>query len=321
MLTVIGEALIDLVDSGDHVTFIAHPGGSPLNVAVGLARLGHPTALMARLAADGFGRVLREHAERDGVDLRGAPEATEPTTLAVVSLDERGRASYDFYLDGTADWQWTAEELAAVPDDTSILHAGSLATWTPPGDAVIAALMGHWHDDRRGLVSYDPNVRPRIIGTPERGRPLIESCVRRAHVAKASEDDLNWLYPGRDLDCVAEDWLALGPDLVLITRGPAGATAYPREQAPVHRPAPAIELVDTVGAGDAFTAGLLGALADLAITDRAGLQALGADATRLGAAVDDATLVAAITCERAGANPPTRSELAERRVNRGERAQ
>lgn len=313
MLTVIGEALIDLVDSGDHVTFTAHPGGSPLNVAVGLARLGHRTALMARLATDGFGRVLRDHAERDGIQLNGAPEATEPTTLAVVSLDEHGRASYDFYLDGTADWQWTTAELAAVPADTTILHTGSLATWTPPGDSLIGALMAQWHDDGRGLVSYDPNVRPRLIGSPERGRPLIESCVRRAHVVKVSEDDLSWLYPGRDLDCVAGDWRDLGPDLVVITRGPAGATGYPGGEPPVHRPAPAIELVDTVGAGDAFMAGLLGAFADAGVRDRAGLQAVYSDAARLGAAIDDATLVAAMTCERAGADPPTQAELAARR--------
>ncbi|HEU5334023.1 MAG TPA: PfkB family carbohydrate kinase [Actinocrinis sp.] len=120
LLTVLGEAVIDLVPHGEPGGYRARPCGSPFNVAVGLARLGHRTALMARLADNAFGRQLRAYGAREGLDLTPAPHAAEPTTLAVISLDEQARAEYDFYLDGTADWQWTAAEAARVPADTAV---------------------------------------------------------------------------------------------------------------------------------------------------------------------------------------------------------
>jgi fructokinase len=121
-ITVIGEAIIDLVPGDQPGTFHAVPGGSPYNVAIGLARLGHDVALMARLADTAFGRILRDHARAEGIDLHAAPRAAEPSTLAVVSLDASARASYDFYLDGTADWHWTAEETGRAPEGTAVLH-------------------------------------------------------------------------------------------------------------------------------------------------------------------------------------------------------
>ena len=310
MLTVIGEALVDLVDSGDHRTFVAHPGGSPLNVAVGLARLEHPTALLARLATDAFGRILRSHAQDNGLDLAAAPRAVEPSTLAVVSLDEQRRASYDFYLDATADWQWTAAELAAIPADATLVHTGSLASWTPPGDARIADAVAALHAAGRVLISYDPNVRPRLIGTPERGRQLVERFVATAHVVKASDEDVGWLYPGATFDRVAADWLGLGARLIVITKGPGGASAYRGGRRPVHRPTPPIELVDTVGAGDALMSGLLSSLVRVGVTEPGALPDL--DDEVIVRVVNRAIMAAAITCERAGANPPTAAELAGR---------
>jgi len=310
VLTIIGEALVDLVDSGDLETFTAHPGGSPLNVAVGLARLDHDASMMARLSSDTFGRVLRRHAERNRVDLRASAAATEPTTLAVVSLDEEGRASYDFYLDATADWQWSAEELARLPEQTTILHTGSLGSWTPPGSDLIAALVRRVRAAGRIILSYDPNVRPRLLGTPERGQALVERSVAAAHVVKASDEDLSWLYPDKWPATVAADWLNLGAALVVVTQGPQGATAYTDHTHPVQRAAPVITLVDTVGAGDAFTSGLLSALDDMRI-DASGLAAL--REAELAEIVDHAILVSALTCERAGADPPTRAQVAEAR--------
>ena len=148
-VTVIGEAIIDLVPGDQPRTFQAVPGGSPYNVAVGLARLGHRTTLMARLADTAFGRILRDHAEAEGIDLGAAPHAAEPSTLAVVSLDASAQASYDFYLNGTADWQWTAEETGRAPERTAVLHFGSLASWTPPGDARIIELAERMRRPRR----------------------------------------------------------------------------------------------------------------------------------------------------------------------------
>jgi len=303
VVTVIGEALVDLVDSGDQQTFTAHLSGSPLNVAVGLARLGRPTQLLARFSTDTFGRRLRGFAERNGVGLDAAVDAPQPSTLAVVNLDGQGKAGYDFYLDGSADWQWTPAELA-VPPDTRILHTGSLAAWLPPGDAhVIAAMQAS-----PALVSYDPNVRPSLLGTPQRARPLIEQAVAAAQLVKASDDDLGWLYPGESLDAVAARWLDLGPDAVVITRGAHGAVGFRPGTVPIERPGRPVEVVDTIGAGDAFTSGLLSALAAAGVHDAAALAA--AD---LETALDEAILVAALTCERAGAEPPTAAELAARR--------
>jgi fructokinase len=305
MLTVIGEALVDLVDSGDQRTFTAHLSGSPLNVAVGLARLGQPTELLARFSRDTFGRRLRDFAARNGVGLGGAVDAPEPSTLAVVNLDEDRKARYDFYLDGSADWQWRPDELV-VPDGTAILHAGSLASWTPPGAEHVLTTLRRARTTR--LVSYDPNVRPALLGTPARARPLVETAVAAAHLVKASDDDTAWLYPDDRPTDTARRWLDLGAIAVVITRGAHGAVGFRHGVDPIEQPARPVRLVDTIGAGDAFTSGLLDALARAGVHDSPSLAA--AD---LGAALEEAVLVAALTCERAGADPPTAAELARAR--------
>ena len=302
VLTVIGEALVDLVP-GDHPGhYQARPGGSPLNVAVGLARLGHRTALMARLADDTFGRQLRAYAVAEGLDLAQAPHAAEPATLAVIGLDSSARASYDFRAAGTADWQWTDAELARVPPDTSVLHVGSLASWTSPGDLRVHAAAAALRREGTVVVSYDPNVRPDLLGEPARARPLIERFASAAHIVKASRDDIDWLYPGAGLEQVSDRLLDLGALLVVITDGPRGAHLYRAGHSPVSCPGLRVKVADTIGAGDAFTAGLLGGLS------RRGLQAPG-DLLRwpsepLAATVGEAVLISALTCERVGADPP-----------------
>jgi fructokinase len=306
-ITVIGEALIDLVPGAEPRSFIASPGGSPYNVAIGLARLGVQTHLMARLADNAFGRILRERADDEGVDLESAPLAVEPTTLAVVTLDVHARASYDFYLDGTADWQWTAEEADRFPEQTAVLHFGSIASWTPPGDQHILDLANRMRGRGDVLVSYDPNVRPRLLAERETGREAVERGVRLAHLAKASEEDVAWLYPARPVADVARRWLRLGATVVVITDGANGADVFTAGGPATHRPAPAVAVADTVGAGDAFTAGMLASLV------RRGLHAPAALARcpteTLADVIDDAITVAALTCERAGANPPTLAEF------------
>jgi fructokinase len=294
--------LIDLVDSGDQRTFTAHLSGSPLNVAVGLARLGQPTQFLARFSQDTFGRRLRDFAERNGVGLTGAVDAPQPSTLAVVNLDEHRKAHYDFYLDGSVDWQWRPDELV-VPDGTAILHAGSLTSWTPPGAEHVVATLRRTRP--AALVSYDPNVRPALLGTPARARPLIEAAVATADLVKASDDDIAWLYPGDRPGDTARRWLGLGATAVVITRGASGAVGFRRGADPLERPVRPVQLVDTIGAGDAFTSGLLDALARAGVRDPASLAAVD-----LGAALDEAILVAALTCERAGADPPTAAEIA-----------
>ena len=307
LVTVIGEALIDLVPEARPGDYKAHPGGSPFNVAIALARLGHRAALMARLGDHGFGRLLRDTAAGEGIDLRAAARAAEPATLAVVALEGPGHASYEFYVEGTADWQWTIAELRRRPVETKVLHFGSIASWTPPGSKRIDQLIREARARNGVLVSYDPNVRPTLLAAPSRGRQLIERSVGRAHLVKASREDLEWLYPSRSLDDIGAAWNELGPALVVVTDGADGAVAYRAESGPLRRPGRHVQVVDTIGAGDAFTAGLLAGLVrrDLHAPER--LSAISGDV--LGDVLDEAVLISSMTCERAGADPPRLAEL------------
>jgi fructokinase len=308
MLTALGEAIIDLVAEGDR-RFIAHPGGSPLNVAVGLGRLGQPVSLAARLSRDPFGQLFRAHLADSGVDPRHIVDATEPSTLSVATLDADGVARYDFWTAGTSDWQWTEAELAGVvDDDPDALHTGSLALELEPGAGRIVDLLGRLAAGGRTTISYDPNVRMAKLGPVEAGRAAVERVLGLAHLVKVSAEDLAWLYPGEEPVVVATRWSAAGPELVVVTLGADGAVGLGPDRRAVHRDAPPIDLVDTLGAGDAFSAGLLGALAERGALGRGAAGLAGVD---LPAVLDRACLVAALTCARPGADPPTLAEVAE----------
>jgi fructokinase len=304
---VIGEALVDLVPEGPPGVYRAHPGGSPFNVAVALSRLQNDTSLMARMGDHGFGRTLREAAAAEGVDLDAAPDAPEPATLAVVSLDGEGHASYEFYLDGTADWQWSVTELSRLRADAEVLHFGSIAAWTTPATDRIDAFVRDVRATRKALVSYDPNVRPSVIGARGRARELVERSVGAAHVVKASREDLEWLYPGRGVDETAAQWHGLGAPLLVVTDGDRGATAHRAHSEPLHQPGRTVALVDTIGAGDAFTAGMLNGLLRRGLHTPAAVAEL-SDAA-LAEVLGEAVLISSITCERAGADPPRLDEL------------
>jgi fructokinase len=308
-IVVIGEALIDLVETGDDEPRLARPGGSPYNVALGLARLGRPVAFAGRLSRDPLGRVLRNHAARSGVDLALAIDAYEPSTVALVELGADGSATYRFGVGGTADFGWTAVELAGIPDDTGVVHFGSLASWLPPGDAAIADRVAQLRG-RGATVSYDPNVRPRLQPDRTAARAQVERSVALAHLVKTSAEDLGYLYPDTARAEVVRSWLASGPVAVVVTDGAAGATAHTAGGA-FACPAPRVDVVDTVGAGDAFTSGLLDALAEESTLTPDGLTG-----ARWPAVLDEAALVAALTCARAGANPPRRAELDAARAGR-----
>ncbi len=308
-IAVIGEALIDVVEGGDDEPRLAHPGGSPYNVALGLARLERRACFVGRLSADPLGTILRNHALRSGVDLTFAVDAHEPSTVALVELDPSGAAQYRFGVDGTADFRWTAAELARIPDDVAAVHFGSLASWLPPGDGAIAARVA----ELRALgaaVTYDPNVRPHLQPDAAAARTQVEAAVRLAHLVKTSDEDLAYLHPGTPVEDVARAWLALGPDAVVVTRGRDGSTAFTSDAA-VARPPRPVEVVDTVGAGDAFMSGLLDALSGRGLLTPAAL----AGAVPWADVLDDAALVAAITCSRAGANPPRQGERDDLRAS------
>jgi fructokinase len=308
-ITVVGEALIDLVPAQQDGFFEAAPGGSPANVAIGLARLEVPVRLAARISDDLFGRRLRAHLADNGVDLSYAVRALEPASLAVVSLSPQGGPEYDFRVDGTADWQWTPAELAGIPDERVLaLHTGSLAAALMPGADAIEQLVERAR--ATATISYDPNCRPLLMGSPEAVRHRIERLVRLSDVVKASAEDVAWLLPSRAPADVAATWLAEGPAIVVVTLGADGVVAVAQGTGTVWRPGRRVEVVDTVGAGDAFVSALLAALHHRDLLGAARREALCAIGPHVLAEImDEAVNASAITCTRRGANPPTRDEL------------
>jgi fructokinase len=322
---VVGECLVDLAPaaaSPSHGTdalnarpFVALPGGGPANIAVGLARLGAHSAFAGRFSDAGFGPWLREHLEANGVDLRPSVPATQPATLAVVTLDEQGKASYAFYGPETADWHWGYDELPAPELVTSgelayqAVQIGSLATAFEPGAGVIARWLEELRAGGRVSISFDPNVRAGLVSDMRRYRETIESFVARAHLVKASSDDLDVLYPGASVGDAARRWLAAGARVVVVTLGGDGAEAFLPDGSRVTAAPPAVEVVDTIGAGDSFSAAMLDFLGRRGELSPAALAAL--SATTLEAALRHAVTASAITCTRAGANPPTAAELAD----------
>ena len=311
VVAVAGEVIMDMVPAGGPDTFRAAPGGSPANVAVGLARLDVPVQLLARLSGDVLGRRLRAHLASNGVDLSHAVDATEPSSLAIVVLADDGSADYDFRVDGTADWQWTDAEVADAVDGVVALHVGSLGLTTPPGGEVLRRLAARAHES--ATVTFDPNVRHLLMGSAEATMRIVDEVLQVADVVKASDEDVAWLAPGRDLADVASEWAARGPALVVITRGGDGALAVGAAAGTVDRPGQQVDVVDTVGAGDSFMAAVLAGLHRRGLLGAANREVLRAmDAATVTALVDEAVEVSAITCSRQGADPPTAQELRER---------
>jgi len=228
--------------------------------------------------------------------------------LALVGLDPSGAASYDFYVDGTAERGWQEHEVPdALPDEAQAIQVGSISSWLHPGAGLISQLVVREHHRGAVLISFDPNLRPALVQDPGVARACVEQVAGLAHVVKVSAEDLRWLFPMTDPDDSARRWAHRGPALVVLTDGAEGARAY-RPGRPAHSlPAHDVPVVDTVGAGDAFTAGLLVALSDRGRLHTQGLDDIGDD--ELGRILATAGMVAALTCSRSGADPPTRAEL------------
>lgn len=298
-LLVVGEALVDIVERRDG-TRAEHPGGSPANVALGLARLGHRTGLLTRIGDDERGRAIRDHLTSGGVRLVDGSVTAAATSTAKAVLDERGVATYEFDID------WRLPDGAAAAGVAAV-HTGSIAAFLQPGGDQVLDLVAR--ASARATISYDPNARPRLMGDAGAARERVERIVAGCDLVKVSDEDLEWLLPGVAPADVAERWQRLGPAVVVVTLGDKGALARSRGGG-VEVAAPQVDVVDTVGAGDAFMSGTLDFLA------RAGL--LGPDRRPDLAAVDAGTVtgmlqhavrVSALTCTRAGAQPPTRDEL------------
>ncbi|MGN7252891.1 carbohydrate kinase family protein [Arthrobacter sp. SAFR-014] len=306
MLTVIGEGLVDVVQRSSGIE--AHVGGSPLNVAVGLARLGHPVQFVGRYGRDAYGESVAAHLRASSVMLPQAPDGL-PTSVATALVDDDGAATYTFDL----AWELPglAERLPFMLQGTTLLHTGSIATMLAPGAAEVLAAVEHAHP--AATISFDPNCRPSIITDAEYARRQAEKFVVLSDIVKASDEDLAWLYPGVDPLESARRWLQLGgaegPAMVVVTRGAAGPWGI-TAAGEAEFAAPRVEVADTVGAGDSFMAALLSGVVDRGLAgaqNRADLRALPAEG--LTALLAHASRAAAVTVSRAGANPPTRAEL------------
>ena len=308
MIVVCGEALVDMVPSkcGTEDGYVPRPGGSPSNVAVGLARLEVAVAFLGKVSSDPFGRLLRGHLETNAVDLRYVVTGTEHTTLAFVERRPGEEEEYSFYAENSADRNLTPQELPATfAPEVAGIHFGSIALVLEPGAATLEACMRR--ERGRLLISLDPNVRPFLIGDAAAYRVRLEGWVATADLIKVSAADLGWLYPGVPADRVAREWLELGPALVVVTRGSQGSSAYGRRAEASAAPIP-VKVVDTVGAGDSFTSGALGWLHRTGRLDRTPVAEL--SEVELGELLGYAGLVSAFTCTRAGADPPSQAELA-----------
>jgi fructokinase len=305
--TVIGEALVDLVQSRADGRFTAHPGGSPYNVAITLGRLGERVELDARCGEDTFGQLLTAKLRESRVWLERWRTLPLPSSAAVAALDAQGRARYSFYLDGTAGTAFAGP--TECPGE-GILHAGSIASWLAPSSGAVQATLRAARSSGTTLVSYDPNARPALMPDEAAARAAIERCVGTAHLVKASDEDVATLYGDLPVSEVAGRWCALGASLVVVTLGSDGAAAFGPDGELARRPAARVEVADTVGAGDSFAGGLLCALATagLGSPDELGRAVQGRDA-RIGDALHTAVAVAALTCRRPGADPPSRAEL------------
>lgn len=296
---VCGEALVDLVpgDEGSR-SWHALPGGSPFNTAVALARLRIPTQFIGRFSEDAFGTSMRLHLARSGAGQAFAVRTPDPSTMAVVSLDAEQKAAYTFYWDGTTNAGWQSSELPALPDERRphVLHIGSLAAVLPPSSDVLY----EWFSTMSASVpvTYDLNVRPSLLPDVEVYRYAVTRWLELATVAKASDDDLAFLYPGSSPVTVMQRWLRDFPNLAtaVVTLGSEGALALERgADEPVHVRTLKVNVTDTVGAGDTFTAGFLH-----------GRYSLGLGLTD---SVIRATVAAALVCTRRGAAPPTGLEV------------
>ncbi|GAB3131385.1 carbohydrate kinase [Tsukamurella serpentis] len=298
----LGEALVDVV-LREGTEPAEHVGGSLFNVACGLASLGHATSILSWWGRDERGTRISDAARAAGVEIVPGSDGAPRTPLAHAHLDADGRATYEF------DLTWQVPPLDD-PARYRHLHTGSFAATLAPGaDGVVAAsqmLREH------ASISYDPNIRPALMGAPSDVTDRVSEMIALADVVKASDEDVEWLYPGRTPARVMRDWAAGGPALVVITRGPEGADALlAGQEEPLHLDPPPVTVADTVGAGDSFMAGLLSGLMDGGyLGSRDAVHRLRtARAEDLRPALVRAMTTSALTVGRAGAHAPSMDEV------------
>ncbi|PNE41803.1 MULTISPECIES: carbohydrate kinase family protein [Streptomyces] len=330
MIVVAGEALIDLVPSqqpspdGTLPALLPRRGGGPYNTALALGRLGSPAAFCSRVSTDTFGASLLRGLRDGGVDTSLVQRGPEPTTLAVADISPDGSAGYGFYVEGTADRLFTLPP--ALPGAVRALSLGTCSLVLEPGAGAYEALLRR--EARRGVfTALDPNIRPGLIPDPDAYRARFRSWLSDVALLKLSDEDALWLTgagPGAGADAdapgapgadraaalaAAREWLAVGPAAIVLTHGGDGLTVLTRGGGEVAVPGERITVVDTIGAGDTVNAALLHRLDVHGALSYAAVEALGdgdwEDILRFAARA------AAVTCSRAGAEPPFAAELTE----------
>jgi fructokinase len=295
---VCGEVLIDLIpdESGERVP---HVGGGPANTAKALARLGHDVYFIDGISSDKYGQMSRQELLDDEVKLDLALNSDKPTCLAIVSLNENGGASYEFEIDGTATFDFSALWL---PDPSrykpSVLHIGTLVTVIQPG----ADVLYDWAMQVADFapIVFDPNVRSVVMNDRDKYLAAVERWVAISSVVKVSDDDLTWLYPGQQYADVARRWISDGAALVVVTRGADGLVGFTADGV-VEVPGVKVDVADTVGAGDTVGAIIVEAMIEKGILNLTG--------DTLKAVLSRASVAAGITCSRKGAQPPYKHEL------------
>lgn len=301
---VCGEALIDLIKQQDS-SWQAHNGGGPMNTAKALAQLELPTQFLGRVSKDNFGKGLLAELVSYNVGIRHVVAATEPTSLAVVEVNRKGAASYSFYLNETSNFNWQRDELPMDVSQYQAIHIGTLALVIAPGDAVLF----NWIKDLLDtpIVMIDFNVRPSVISDSANYLAKLLPWLGQADILKVSNDDLDFLYPNQAWQEVAHKLLAeFKLSVIAVTLGSDGAALVTSDSMVLVK-APAIEVADTVGAGDTFSAALLHQLNNYGALNHQALGILSHE--QLQAALHFAVNAAALSCTKAGATPPSRAEV------------
>lgn len=312
MFLVCGEALFDFFVNAEQAAldpsrleYQAIAGGSPFNVAIGLRRLGVESALFTGLSTDFLGRQLGKVLEGEGVDTSYLVPFDAPTTLALVGLGEHGQPQYSFYGEHGPECSLASSRLPRLDDRVVGIHIGSYALVMSPTAETLYELIARESGQR--LITLDPNLRLTVEPDIGRWRHCIEACARHAHIIKTSEEDLTLLYPERRPEEVAAGWLDGRCSLVLLTRGEDGVTAFSRRHGQWTVAARKVDVVDTVGAGDTFQAGLICYLSEHGLASPEAVAAL--DAGQISEMLEFASSAAALTCSRRGPDLPRRQEL------------
>lgn len=308
MILCCGEALIDMIPmptSGGREGFVPHSGGAIFNTAIALGRLGVRAGMLTGLSTDQFGQQLLRDLAASHVDTAHVAQVERPTTLAFVHL-EAGHATYTFFDENSAGRMLARADLPEISDQVSALYFGGISLACEPGAETYAALAEELGPER--AVMLDPNIRPGFIEDEPRYRARLMRMIGLADIVKVSDEDLNWIFPGPEaLDDKVDQLKAAGPKVVILTRGSEGASAWADGCGEVSVAGQVVEVVDTVGAGDTFNAGVLASLSRDGVLTKAAL----ADLPRsvLEAALRYGAAVAAVTVSRAGANPPWHDEV------------